>query len=209
MPGVQQCLDPEVLAPVENFLVRHHRPDDPINFDLIAKGGFNIVFKMTYKNTSAAVIRLPLPGAMMLAEEKVRNEVALMRYIRDKTSIPVPFIYHWGNKDQSPLNLTPFIIMNHIEHATDMYDLLNTPGCPSDQRGILTSDINETKLRTLYGEAASVLLHLSRLSLSQLGSLGSLDQIDDFTWEVASRPLSRPMKVEERESRALAWDPDE
>lgn len=34
---VQQLLDPEVLAPVGEFLVKNHRPDDPINFDPIAK----------------------------------------------------------------------------------------------------------------------------------------------------------------------------
>jgi hypothetical protein len=187
---VQQLLDPEVLAPVGNFLVKHHRPDDPILFDVLAKGAFNILFKMTYKNTSAAVIRFPQPGAIMFPEEKLRNEVAIMRYIRDKTSIPIPFIYHWGNRDHSPLKVGPFIIMDCIEYATDMYDLLNTPGCPNDQRGVLDPNINEATLQTLYGEAASILLQLSQLSLPQIGSL---HQIDDFTWQVASRPLSRPM----------------
>jgi hypothetical protein len=127
---VQQLFDPEVLEPLGNFLVKHHRPDDPDIFDVLAKGAFNILFKMTYKNTSAAVIRFRQPGAIMFPEEKLRNEVAMMRYIRDKRSIPVPFIYHCGTKDQSPLKLGPFIIMDDIEYATDMYDLLNTPGCP-------------------------------------------------------------------------------
>jgi hypothetical protein len=78
---VQQLLDPEVLASVGNFLVKYHRPNKPGLFDVLAKGAFNILFKMTYKNTSAAVIRFPQPGAIMFPEEKLRNEVAIMRYI--------------------------------------------------------------------------------------------------------------------------------
>lgn len=113
-----------------------------------------------------------------------------MRYIRDKTSIPIPFIYHWRNKDQSPLKVGPFIITGCIEHASDKYDLVNTPECPNDHRGVLDPNINEIMLQTLYGEAASILLQLSPLSLPQIGSL---DQIDDFPWQVTSRPLSRPM----------------
>lgn len=80
--------------------------------------------------------------------------------------------------------------MDYVKHATGMYDLLNTPGCPSAQRGILDPNINEAKLQALYGEVAVVLLQISQLSLPPIGSLG---QIDDFTLKVASRLLSRPM----------------
>lgn len=68
------------------FLVGHHEPDKPDSFDFLEKGAFNISFQMSYKNTSSAIIRLPQPGATMFPEEKVRNEVATMRYILDQTS---------------------------------------------------------------------------------------------------------------------------
>jgi hypothetical protein len=126
----------------------------------------------------------------MFPEEKVRNEVAVMRYIQDQTSIPIPFIFHWGTKKESPLELSPFIIMEYIDHNTNMYDVLNMPGCPKADRGILASNINEAKLEALYGELASILLKLPKLSLPRIGSLS---QVDDFTWEVAHRPLSMPM----------------
>ncbi|RAL11774.1 uncharacterized protein BO97DRAFT_470677 [Aspergillus homomorphus CBS 101889] len=108
----------------------------------------------------------------MFPEEKVRNEVATMRYIYDQTSIPVPFVHHWGTKKKSPLELSPFIIMDFIDHETNMYDALNTPGCPRAE------------------QAAKTLLQLSRLSLPRIGSL---EQVDDFTWAVTKRPLSIPM----------------
>lgn len=80
--------------------------------------------------------------------------------------------------------------MQYIDHKTDVYDALNIPGCPRAHRGALDPNINEGKLESLYGELANVLLQLSRLSLPRIGSL---DQIDDFTWEVAQRPLSMAM----------------
>lgn len=68
--------------------------------------------------------------------------------------------------------------------------VFDTPGCPIDQRGILNPNTNKTKLQDIYGEAAGVLLQLSQLSLPRIGSL---DQVDGFTWKVASRSLSRAM----------------
>ncbi|KAJ5104785.1 hypothetical protein NUU61_002132 [Penicillium alfredii] len=147
---------------------------------------FNISLQMTYK-IGSAIIRFPLPGATMFPEEKLQCEVAIMRYISDQTSIPVPFIYHWGSKESCPLEFGPFIIMEYIEHDSSMYDLLNTLGCPDDARGRLNPDIDEDNLGALYRELASVLLELSKPSFSQIGFLG---QIDDFTWEVTSRPPS-------------------
>lgn len=187
---VQQFLKPDILRPIGSFLVRHHNPGDPDQFSILEKGGFNIALRMEYENASSAVIRFPQPGATMFPEEKVRNEVAIMRFIQDKTSIPVPFVLHWGTKKESPLELNPFIIMEYVDHDTNMYDVLNSPECPKTDRGALDSNINEDKLEALYGGLASILLRLSTLSLPRIGSL---DQVDDFTWVVAYRPLSMPM----------------
>ncbi|PKX99464.1 uncharacterized protein P174DRAFT_509415 [Aspergillus novofumigatus IBT 16806] len=122
---------------------------------------------MKYKNANTAVIRFLQPGATMFPEEEVRNEVATMRYIYDQTSIP-----------ESPLGLGPFIILDYIDHVTSMYDVLNTPGCPEEDRGILDPDMSKMRLEALYGEVAR-----------------SLDQVDDFAWEVTRRALSMPMNA--------------
>ena len=128
----------------------------------------------------------------MFPEEKVRNEVAIMRYILDQTSIPVPFVLHWGTRKDGPLDpeLGPFIIMEYMSNHTNMYDVLNMPSRSRAYRGILDPDFDEDELEQLYRELANILLQLSRPSLTHIGSLG---QIDDFSWEVASRPLSMPM----------------
>ncbi|KAL3444511.1 hypothetical protein BJX65DRAFT_310894 [Aspergillus insuetus] len=80
--------------------------------------------------------------------------------------------------------------MDYIEHDTCMYDALNIPECPKEDRGTLNPNISEAKLEALYSKAASILLQLSRPSFPRIGSL---NQVDDFTWEVTKRPLSMPM----------------
>ncbi|OQE06140.1 hypothetical protein PENVUL_c019G09050 [Penicillium vulpinum] len=183
----RQCFDPSIARTVGDFLLKKYEPDDPVRFAFLEKGSFNITFWMTYKTGVAAIIRFPLPGAAMFPEEKLRNEVAIMRYIHDETSIPVPSILFSGCKTDSPLELGPFIIMEYIEHDASMYDFLNIPECPIQERGRLNPNIEKDTLQALYGELAGVLLKLSTPSFSQIGSFS---QADDSTWGVASRPLS-------------------
>ncbi|KAJ6031710.1 hypothetical protein N7540_002442 [Penicillium herquei] len=144
---------------------------------------------MKYKH-GATNILLTQPGTSLFPEEKVQNEVAVMRYILDETSVSVPFIHQSGSKEDSPLNLSPYIMMDHIEHDTKMYEALNFPGCPTEKRGYLDPNIDEGRLETLYGQSAAILLQLLKPELPCIGSLG---QIDDFTWEVTRRPLTMNM----------------
>jgi aminoglycoside phosphotransferase (APT) family kinase protein len=183
-----QFLKLEIKKPIAMFILKHHRGDGT-EFTILGKGSYNISLRMKYQNSSV-VIRLSQPGAVFFPEEKVVNEVAIMRFLADQTSISIPFILHSGTKEESPLELSPFIIMDYIEHKTDMYDALNTPGCPKEERGILDPNINEDTLEFLYSQLAGVLLQLFKNSFPRIGSL---TQIDDFTWEVSRRPLSMNM----------------
>jgi hypothetical protein len=183
-----QFLDIDVRRPIAIFVLKHDSGRDP-EFTIHKKGSYNIVLRMKY-TYGATNIRFPQPGASVFPEEKVENEVAVMRFISDQTSIPVPFILHLGTREESPLKLGPFIMMSHIEYTTSMYDALNTPGCPKEERGVLDPNINEGRLKLLYTQLAKTLLQLSR---PEFCKIGSLVQVDDFSWEVARRPLSMNM----------------
>ncbi|RMJ26390.1 Phosphotransferase enzyme family [Aspergillus sp. HF37] len=98
------------LRAIGQFIVTHRR-GVPVELGDPKAGYFNILFRMKFQDGGSAIIRFPKPGETMFPEEKVRNEVATIRYIQDHTSIPVPFILHWGTKEESPLGLGPFIIM--------------------------------------------------------------------------------------------------
>ncbi|GLA47671.1 hypothetical protein AnigIFM63604_002480 [Aspergillus niger] len=185
---VEQFHDIGVKKAIGYFILRHDSGDKP-RLSLIGKGSFNIILRMKYTHKSTD-IRFSQPGAILFPEEKTKNEIAVMRYIADQTSIPVPCVLHSGTRDESPLKLSPFIMMSHIDHKTNMYAALNVPGYPAEKRGYLNPDIDEDDLRKLYAELAKVLLKLAKPAFP---SIGSLVQVDDFTWEVASRPLSMNM----------------
>ncbi|KAJ5105282.1 hypothetical protein NUU61_002629 [Penicillium alfredii] len=183
-----QFLELDILRPIADFILSHNRGNGT-EFAILGKGSYNISLRLKYRS-SATVIRLSQPGATLFPEEKVANEVAIMRFLLDQTSIPVPFILHSGTKKDSPLELSPFIMMDYIEYETKMYDALNTPGCPKEQRGVLNPTIDENRLEMLYQQLADILLQLYTPSLPRIGSL---NQVDDFTWEVTRRPLSMNM----------------
>lgn len=171
-----QFLKLDIKKPIAMFILEHHRGDGT-EFAILEKGSYNISLRIKYQN-HAVVIRLSQPGTVFFPEEKVVNEVAIMRFLIDQASIPVPFILHSGTKNKSPLELSPFIIMDYIEHETNMYDALNTPRCPKKERGILDLNINDITLDLVYGQLAGILLQLSKVSFSRIGSL---TQVDDFT----------------------------
>ncbi|OBT92290.2 hypothetical protein VE01_09540 [Pseudogymnoascus verrucosus] len=154
-------------------------------------GAYNVAVVIDFSDDGSTLIRFPKPGKVMFPEEKVRNEVAVMRYVHAHTSIPVPFILHWGTREESPCGLGPFIVMEYVEHACDVSDALNTPGIPYEERPILDPSIDGEKLRGLYGQVADVLLQLSKLSFLKIGSLAQVDNGD--TWRVTERPLSSNM----------------
>ncbi|OJJ69053.1 hypothetical protein ASPBRDRAFT_57598 [Aspergillus brasiliensis CBS 101740] len=153
-------------------------------------GYFNITFRMKYLDGGSAAIRFPKLGAIMFPEEKVRNEVAAIRYIQDNTSIPVPFILHCGTTEESPPGFGPFIVMEYIDHATTMSDVLNTPGLGISDRHCLDPNVDMEKLEMMYAQFADILLQLNRLSLPRIGSV---ERVDEFSYEVNSRPLSLHM----------------
>ncbi|OKO96468.1 hypothetical protein PENSUB_10643 [Penicillium subrubescens] len=81
--------------------------------------------------------------------------------------------------------------MEYARHDSTMYASLNTPGRPTNLRGILDPGIAEEKLEMLYRQLADILRELPMLTFSRTGSL---HQKDESRWEVAYRPLTLNME---------------
>ncbi|KAJ5939518.1 hypothetical protein N7466_002652 [Penicillium verhagenii] len=166
------------------------------SFEHLRTGGFNVCFKMVFTNQFGAIIRLPLPGSIMFPEEKVRNEVSIMRFLMEKSSdkipIPVPSVFRCEETKRSPPGLGPFIIMDYIRHVGSLEDLLEMPGRQKGERPVLNPDLilNSSRLEALFGKVAYILLSLSTLCLSRIGSV---HKNEDSTWVVLHRPLSYSM----------------
>ncbi|KAJ5716726.1 Aminoglycoside phosphotransferase [Penicillium malachiteum] len=176
--------DADPFNAVGRFLATQFYPREWCDFDIFALGGFKVCFRIVFTDTTTALIRFPLPGIIMLPEEKVRNEVRAMRFILEQTQKPhtipirVPSVLLSGKKD-SPGKLGPFIVMEYIEHEQSICRLLER----------LESDPIAVPYWILL--STRIVLSLPTITLSKIGSVG-LEE-DNSTWRVFDRPLSYSM----------------
>ncbi|MCJ1250950.1 hypothetical protein MMC30_008179 [Trapelia coarctata] len=168
-------------------LIAKHRGGTPTELCAPVRGAFNVCLRMKFEDGGSAMIRFPCPGIIMFPEEKVRDEVAVMRFIERNTTVPVPHVFHYGTTDESPYNLGPFIIMEYIEHAFDLVDALNKPGLSLDDRPILDPQISRERLEFVYSQMADILLELSKHSFPKIGSL---TEADNGAWSVTDHPVT-------------------
>lgn len=171
---------------IYDFIIKH-RPGKPVRARRTLRGSYNAVFRLEYTD-GAAALRVPLPGQNALPNEKVRVEVATLRYIEKMTSIPVPHVYHWGTTAENSLGFGPFIIMDYITHDKNLEDVLSDPSF-GDNAGPLDPNLPRAKLESLYKQVASIILQLSKLEMPKIGSLQ--EQGDSFI--IGSRPLTQDM----------------
>ncbi|TVY17419.1 hypothetical protein LARI1_G005968, partial [Lachnellula arida] len=185
----KKLLPEETLRTVGRFMVKESEGGFATELKIPQAGGFNACVQMDFENSASLLIRFPQPGIVRFPEEKIRREVAVMRFVAEATAIPVPFVLRFGMSDEGPAGLGPFILMEYIRHARNMSAVLNTPGLRKEDRPILDPHISETTLKCAYSDMANVLLELSRPSFSQIGSIEELEN----GWSVAHRPLTMNM----------------
>jgi aminoglycoside phosphotransferase (APT) family kinase protein len=123
-------------------------------------------------------------------EEKIRYEVATMRFVAANTSIPVPKVYHYGTAAENPSGLGPFIIMEYIDHHQNMSRELLDPLRPAHEPPVLNPDIKKDKLEYLYSQMANILLQLSSLKFPRIGSLVEGNKQETSSVFVRGRPIT-------------------
>ncbi|KAF5670912.1 kinase-like domain-containing protein [Fusarium heterosporum] len=150
-------------------------------------GGFNVLYRMRVEGLSPDVmVRLPCPSLVQFPREKTIYEAATALLVAEQTQLPVPRHLFF---DQDSI-LGPFIIMEYQDHCGSISARLTRPAeNPSDPH-VLDPNVSETLLDEIWGRVASCLLQLSQLTFPRIGSLV---QIDQGTYEVASRPLPHNM----------------
>lgn len=162
-------------------------------YDGLLAGSFNLSLKVKREdNDECVIIRFPYQGRVYepWREEKVKNEVMAMTYIRERTGIPVPRIRCWGLTRESPEQLGPFIIMDLME-GQSLGRFLAEPTEDDSKLVFLDPNIDDAKLDTIYDQIASFTLELSRLEFERIGAI-SKDTISG-EWAVTGRPLTYDM----------------
>ncbi|KAI1426287.1 hypothetical protein F5Y12DRAFT_742660 [Xylaria sp. FL1777] len=157
------------------------------------KGSFNLGIAVLNSETQERVlIRFPVPGKVYepWLERKVRNEVEIMKYLSQHTSIPIPRVHHWGLAKESPQQLGPFIIEEFMP-GEDLGDLIKTPTENETDPSMLDPDIDDAKLDFVYEQIAGFLLELSRLEFPRIGALSA--DTKSGNWTVNGPPLTYDM----------------
>ena len=171
-------------------LVNPYRQRDDCLFVSLHCGSFNFSYRLHWEDDEEDwLIRFPIPGKSMFLDEKVQNEVAVMKYVAQNTNIPLPRVIGYGMAEDNPTGLGPFIIMTWVE-GTRMSDYMRKQGTP-DKVAVLDPDLDENILKTLYGRMAEILLELWKLDFDRIGSL-SMDE-STGTWTISRRPLTVDM----------------
>lgn len=170
-------------------LVERHRGGIATGIVEYLTGSFNVCARIGFSNGPDAIIRFPKPGMVAFPDEKVRNEVAVMKFLSEKTGIPIPRLIGWGLAKDSTCNLGPFIIMEYVE-GRSLSDVLNKPGADASDLPILNPDIDEATLALVYMQLADILLQLSEHNFEHIGAISKDDQ---GVWSVQSRPWTYNM----------------
>lgn len=135
------------------------------------QGSYNFSFRLHWEDGGEDwLIRFPVPGKSMFLEEKVYNEVALMKYIAANTQVPVPRVIGYGKAEDNPTGLGPFIIMTWVE-GKPMSEILRKEKDSEEEDDVLNPDLDSQAMETLYGQMAEILLELWKLDFDLIGSL--------------------------------------
>lgn len=152
-----------------------------------SRGAYNLGCKVEFENGEKWIVRFPMVGKVVNADEKIEIEVATMNLIRQQTTIPIPNVKAWGLAADNPLGIGPFIMMDFIEGVT-VDDILQDP----DAR-IMRQDVSERVIEAIFRQMVGFLLQLQKLDFSSIGSLTSKSETnsDGFAATLHSRPMTK------------------
>jgi len=149
----------------------------------------NISLTISFRDGRIAIIRFPKPGkiASIFMEEKVRNEVQVLDFLREKTTIPVPRVYSWGMTKDSPRNIGPFVILEHVEGET-LCNMLPPPTTTNPGQEVLSP--NHPQLAHIYEQIADYMLQVAQFDFT---AIGAISKSLSGEWTASNRPLTSTM----------------
>lgn len=86
---------------VVDFVCKYRPGENPRLGDPWMFGSYNYNVEIIFDDGNV-LFRFPIPGVAVCPDDKVKAEVATIRYVADHTNILVPRIYHWGTAADNP-----------------------------------------------------------------------------------------------------------
>ena len=143
-------------------------------------GSYNFCFQVHFEaERNDAIIRFPIQGAVRNPSQMVEDGAFVMRYIKEKTSVPIPTYYTHGIASGEFDGLGPYLVMEFIP-GTRLDELLCTGDC-------FKAAITETQLNKVYEQIATMYLQINSLDFDQIGRLSWNEE--PRQWIVKPDPL--------------------
>ncbi|KAK7511539.1 kinase-like domain-containing protein [Phyllosticta citriasiana] len=159
---------------------------DPAVCTGIMGGSFNFALKLDFVDGGPPwLIRFPLLGRVMFPDEKTLNEIAVMEYLREKTSLPVPEVVAYSLTKDTPQGVGPFIITTFFEGGTRLIDRMRKEA--ADRKAGLDLDLSEEILEKSYRVMAKITLELSRCTFDRVGSIERDGDEGNSEWKIGER----------------------
>lgn len=159
----------------------YHAQRVPKSAALWKTGSLNVCYRVKFDEGPEAIVRFAAMGRTIFRAEKVENEVAVLQYLRQNTSIPVPEVIGsgdcWGG---------PYIVMSFMEGQV-LSLAMKDPDV--EDREILNPQVSERSLRACYRGMARFLLELYKPEFPRIGSLKN----ENGEFVVAKRPFTLNM----------------
>lgn len=151
--------------------VRRYRPGSALPTKIFnpIRGSYNANWRLEFEDGLSVIIHVPIPHAVAFPDEKIRAEVAAMRLIRNKTTIPVPEVYGWGTASENPTGYGAFIVMEYIEHTKSLEQAIKDQMESAESSG-LKKERSDKALLKAYRQMANIMLQLSTIEGSAIGS---------------------------------------
>lgn len=128
-----------------------------------ARGMENVVFEVAFSNSTYWVVRIRLSDVQEV-ETEMLSEIATIRLIQQRTSIPLPTIFAYNSDKENPFGFR-YMLMNAL------------PGKVLDDR--LSRSIPEQHKIKVAGQLAKYLYELSLITFDKIGRIWCGNHVDE------------------------------
>ena len=198
--------DGENFDPENKFtsLASRYRDGQQCTSGKIFFGSFHVCVRIVFEDGLDWIVRLPLPYRLLEPNSHTEKEVTVLRFLRQKTEIPVPDVIGYGYGASACSKLGPYIITKFL-HGIPLEDWFkdreHSRDHPTDPPR-LRKDIGDDVVRKVYKQAAAIILELFSLKFPLIGTLktsqgtNGMPQIEASLWTKTTHEAQRNHNVQ-------------